>query len=112
MDTAELTLDEIADLRDMGFDTYMARVIRLFRSGQATPAQWEALAEAMLLPFRTQSAPPSAWEAMAEAVLACSESSEGHRVIAIDRAVLRGRLARNEPAHPPGGRVPCAEEAR
>jgi hypothetical protein len=102
----ELTLAEIADLRDIGFNAYMAHVIRLFRSGRATPAQWEALADALLLPLRTRSAPRSAWKTMAATVLACSESGEGYRVVTIDRAVLQG------PRHVPGSVDATQEQTR
>ena len=63
----DLTLEEVALLQHLGSDVYQQAVIGLFLSHRATPAQYKA---------------------MAAAVLACSQSAEGHLVACIDRAVL------------------------
>ena len=67
MTTNELTLAEVEQLQDLGPTTYQQRVIALFTSGRATPAQWPA---------------------MAQAVREMSESTAGALVACIDRSVL------------------------
>ena len=64
----DISAEELAALMDLPPPTYQQRVLALFRSGRATAAQWQAMAEAV-------------WEV--------SQSSEGILVASIDRAVLR-----------------------
>jgi hypothetical protein len=67
----DLTLDDLARFRDLGTTRYQVEVIRLFMSGAAEPEHWAALAAA---------------------VLHVSESNTGHRVLAIDKAILQRTL--------------------
>jgi hypothetical protein len=64
----ELTLEDLARFRALGEEGYLHAVITLFMSGRATGLHWAA---------------------MARAVLHVSESSNGHLVLEIDRAILR-----------------------
>ncbi len=73
MDT--LTLDDLIRFRYLGPAAYLAEVIALFTSARATPAHWQA---------------------MAQAVLHESESSAGALVRTIDRAILDHLTAEQE----------------
>jgi hypothetical protein len=66
-DIDDLTLDEIATLRDLGSSAYVDQVISLFVSGRARQHLWLVLGEAIQY---------------------LSESSHGGRVAEIDRAIL------------------------
>ncbi len=70
-----LTLHDLIRFRYLGPAAYMAEVLALFTSGRATPAHWQALAQA---------------------VLHVSESSAGALVLAIDRAILEHLQAEQE----------------
>lgn len=107
---APLTLEETCQLRALGPTRYRQQVISLFASGQATEAQWAALARAChaygrLWPspypvptfvqrFQDRSAAQHEWQAMATLVLLASESAQGDALtLPIDRAILARHAA-------------------
>jgi hypothetical protein len=94
-----LTSHQIEALMSLDADTYIRRVVTLFRTRRATPAQWTAMTEAVCRchdiyarglahRLRTHTASTNDYRTMAEAVLTVSESSDGDVVACLDRAIL------------------------
>jgi hypothetical protein len=97
----DLTLDEIAQLRSLDPTRYKQGVISLFASGEATAAQWDALATILrdarwwsqgrvmtATLFRERCTSTHEWVVMSQLVMNWSESSSGACCAPIDRGVL------------------------